>query len=157
MLTTLPFPANAACECGYSVNKTTDATFALYTELMENDFLHTKTENISRNGWQAQEYNVSSEAARGPYGKQFFVENIQTNPFKDSDAWSGDTEETGDPGLQMWIRGDHSHGYVSGAEMATHRNDLQHGSFRAGLKLSGQSGTCGAFFWVCMSPLPVWR
>jgi hypothetical protein len=43
--------ANAACECGYSVNRTSDATHAVYTDLMENDFLHTAGDNFTKFGW----------------------------------------------------------------------------------------------------------
>ncbi|KAF2734078.1 concanavalin A-like lectin/glucanase [Polyplosphaeria fusca] len=139
--------ANANCECGYSVNKTSDPSFAVYTNLLENDFLHIKTDNVTEFGWRAQEYNVSAEDARGPYGKEFFIENIETNPLKDANAWTGDSDHGGDAGLQLWVRGDHSHGYVSGAEMATVRNDTLYGSYRIGMKLSAESGTCGAFFW----------
>lgn len=115
---------------------------------MENDFLHSAGDNVTEFGWRPQEYNVSAEDARGPYGKEFFVSNVELNPLKDAQAWSGDSEKGGDAGLQLWVRGDHSHGYVSGAEMTTVRDDALYGSFRVGMKLSAQNGTCGAFFWV---------
>lgn len=140
--------ANAACECGYSLNKTSDASYAVFTELMENDFLHASTTNFTSLGWQPQIYNVTAKAARGPFGKDMELTNIVTNPLKDSNAWSGDAEHGGDAGLELWVRGDHGDGLVSGAEMATRRADALLGSFRVGMKLSNSSGTCGAFFYV---------
>ena len=140
--------ANAACECGYSVNKTGDANYAVYTDLMENDFLHSDTDNITEVGWRVQEYNMSAKAARGPFGKNFLLSNVNTNPIKDSKAWTGASEKGGDAGLQLWVRGDHSQGYVSSSEAATVRDDALYGSYRVSMKLSSQSGTCGSFFWV---------
>ncbi|KAF2111485.1 concanavalin A-like lectin/glucanase domain-containing protein [Lophiotrema nucula] len=137
----------AYCECGYSVNKTSDSNYAIYTDLMENDFLHTATDNMTEVGWAPQEYNMTAEQARGPYGKEFHVENIDTNPLKNNWDWAGGSTEGGEAGLRLWVRGDHSHGYVSGAEMATVRNDSFYGSFRVGMKLASTTGTCGAFFW----------
>ncbi|KAF2468773.1 concanavalin A-like lectin/glucanase [Lindgomyces ingoldianus] len=139
--------ANAYCECGYSVNKTSDSSFALFTDLLENDFLHTRTTNFTAVGWRPQEYNVSAKDARGPFGKQFVPENIEANPLKDPYSWAGNSDRGGDAGLQLWVRGDHSHGFVSGAEMASVRDDALYGSFRVAMRLSGSAGTCGAFFW----------
>lgn len=141
-------PANAACECGYSVNSSTSDQFTGYTDLMENDFLHTVVDNITEAGWRVQEYNVSTEDSRGPYGKEFVLGNVESNPLKDSHAWAGDSENGGDAGLRLWVRGDHSKGLISGAEMASVRDDVLYGSFRVAMKLSSSSGTCGAFFWV---------
>lgn len=115
---------------------------------MENDFLHTDGTNLTEHGWQPQEYNVSSKDARGPYGKDFDVANVEMNPLKDAAAWSGDSKNGGDAGLRLWVRGDHSQGLVGSAEVASVRNDSLYGSFRVGMKLSAQNGTCGAFFWV---------
>lgn len=141
-------PANAACECGYSVNTTSDPAYAVFTDLLESDFLHTKTDNITMAGWKAQEYNMSAKASRGPFGKKFVVGNVETNPLTDPDSWSGESDHGGDAGLQLWVRGDHSQSFVSGSEMASVRDDTLYGSFRVGMKLSGSNGTCGAFFWV---------
>jgi hypothetical protein len=117
---------------------------------MENDFLHTVVDNITEAGWRVQQYNVSAEDARGRsgYGKEFDLGNVESNPLKDSHSWSGDSENGGDAGLRLWVRGDHSKGFISGAELASVRDDVLYGSFRVGMKLSGLSGTCGAFFWV---------
>lgn len=77
------------------------------------------------------------------------LRNVVTNPFKDSNAWSGQAEHGGDAGLELWVRGDHQDGLVDGAEITSRRDDALLGSFRVGMKLSNSSGTCGAFFYVC--------
>jgi hypothetical protein len=91
---------------------------------------------------------VSSPESRGPFGKQFVVENIETNALKDGKAWTGESDHGGDAGLQLWVRGDHSNGYVSGSELVSVREDCRYGSYRIGMKLAGAKGTCGAFFYV---------
>ncbi|EAT82649.2 hypothetical protein SNOG_10314 [Parastagonospora nodorum SN15] len=138
---------SAACECGYSLNKTSDADHAVFTELLENDFLHTSAPALQMKeyGWQPQVYEVNSKSARGPYGKNFQLNNIVTNPLKSS-GWSGDAEHGGDAGLELWVRANHIDGLVSGSEIVSARTDALLGSFRVGMKLSNSSGTCGAFF-----------
>jgi hypothetical protein len=121
----------------------------VFTELLENDFLHTSTEDLKEVGWGPQIWNVDPKKARGPFGKSMDEDNIVTNPLKDSKAWAGDAEHGGDAGLELWVRGDHSGGFVNGSELATMRNDTLYGSYRVGMKLSNSSGTCGAFFFVC--------
>ena len=115
---------------------------------MENDFLHTSGDNITEFGWQPQQYNVSAKDARGPYGKDFNISNVELNPLKDSATWSGESELGGDAGLRLWVRSDTSSGLVGAGEVATPRNDSLYGSFRVSMKLAAESGTCGAFFWV---------
>lgn len=94
---------------------------------------------------------MDKAAARGPFGKDFELENIVTNPLKDSKAWSGDAEHGGDAGLELWVRANNRNGLVSGAEVVTTRDDALLGSFRVGMKLSNSSGTCGAFFFVWLA------
>jgi hypothetical protein len=113
--------------------------------------LHTSGDNVTVFGWRPQEYNISTKDARGPYGKDFDLANVELNPLKDPQAWYGDSVNGGDAGLKLWVRGDHSSGFVGGAELATVRNDTLYGSYRVGMKLSAESGTCGAFFWVWRS------
>jgi hypothetical protein len=86
--------------------------------------------------------------ARGPFGKDFALSNIVTNPLKKQGVWSGQAEHGGDAGLEMWVRANEVNGLVSGAELTAVRNDSLYGSFRVGMKLSNSSGTCGAFFFV---------
>lgn len=75
------------------------------------------------------------------------LDDVTTNPL------SGDTGTEGvnggDPGLQLWVRsGEPRGGHIPGAEIASARRDMLYGSFRAGMKYTGENGTCGAFFWV---------
>ncbi|KAL1596327.1 hypothetical protein SLS60_008972 [Paraconiothyrium brasiliense] len=96
-------PANADCECGYSLDGANSTTTEVFTDLMENDFLHTSGDNITTFGWQPQAYNVSAKDARGPYGKGFDVANAELNPLKNGQAWSGDSVNGGDAGLKLWF------------------------------------------------------
>ncbi|OCL12042.1 glycoside hydrolase family 16 protein, partial [Glonium stellatum] len=137
--------ASGYCECGYSVNRTSDSSFKVFTELLETDFLH--SENLTGAGWTPQEYNVSHQAARGPYGKQFRVSNVVANPLRDEYSWAGSSVNGGDAGLQLWVRSNDSDGLVGAAELAAQRTDVLYGSFRIGVKMSGVQGTCAAFFW----------
>ncbi|KAI4157655.1 MAG: hypothetical protein LQ342_008102 [Letrouitia transgressa] len=142
LITTLLIPAAwADCECGYTVNDT------LWTELWETDFLHLK--NINESGWIPQEYEVDALDARGPYGKSAQVQNVVTNPLKSPYDWAGDGINGGDSGTQLIVKGgDPGKGKaIPMAEMSTNRSDMLYGSFRAGIRLTDVSGTCGAFFW----------
>lgn len=143
--------ALAACECGYTVNSTTSALYALYTDLFETDFLHipAATWNSTHNiGWQPQAYNVTSANSQGPYGKAARLENVVANPIADQWDWSGEGVLGGDPGLQLWVRSQLVEGLVPMGEVDGLRDDLLHGSFRVGMKTASVEGTCGAFFWV---------
>ena len=132
----------ADCECGYTVNS------ALYTELIETDFLHLA--NITTDtDWQPQNYTVTPALARGPYGKNASVSDVVANPLKSQYDWAGDGVNGGDAGLQLFVRGGvPQDGLIPMAEVATARVDVLYGSFRAGMKVTGTPGTCGAFFWV---------
>ena len=132
----------ANCECGYTVDS------SLYTDLIETDFLHLA--NITNDtDWQPQNYTVTPELARGPYGKNALVSNVVANPLKSQYDWAGDGVNGGDAGLQLFVRGGIPHdGLIPMAEVATSRIDMLYGSFRAGMKATGTPGTCGAYFWV---------
>ena len=138
----LPASIIADCECGYTVNST------LYTDLIETDFLHLP--NISADtDWQPQNYTTTSEAARGPYGKNASLTNVVTNPLESKYDWAGNGTQGGDAGLQIIVRGgEPANGLIPMGELATARKDLMYGTFRVGMKTTGLSGTCGAFFWV---------
>ena len=134
------------CECGYTVDS------VLYTDLLESDFLH-QTNITTDTDWEPQEYNISALIARGPYGKNASLDNVVSNPLKstDKDNWTGDSKLGGDAGLQLIVRGGvPSDGMIPMAELTTERDDVFYGSFRAGMRLTGTNGTCGAFFWVCV-------
>jgi len=141
---TLVLPlVRANCECGYTVNST------LYTDLIESDFLH--LQNITTEpDWEAQEYQVPAEIARGPYGKNALKKNVVENPLKSQYDWSGKGINGADPGLQLIVGGgDPGKGnLIPMAELVTNRSDIFYGSFRAGMKIPAINGTCGAFFWV---------
>lgn len=131
------------CPCGYTVNGT------LFTQALETDFLH--VQDLARDtnhAWIPQAYNVTRDAANGPYGKASQVENIIPNPIKDANSWSGPGTVASDPGLQVWARStlliDDT--LVPMAELVSARTDMLYGSFRIGLKTTTIPGTCGAFF-----------
>lgn len=132
----------ASCECGYTLNTT------LYTDILETDFLHLAS--ITKDtDWQPQNYTVTPADARGPYGKNASLTNVLANPLKSKYDWAGDGVNGGDAGLQMIVRGGlPTDGLVPMAEVTTARGDLLFGTFRVGMKVTGTSGTCGAFFWV---------
>ncbi|KAL8768948.1 MAG: hypothetical protein Q9209_005003 [Squamulea sp. 1 TL-2023] len=129
----------ADCECGYTVNGT------LYTDLSETDFLHIK--NINESGWLPQVYTVERETARGPFGKDASAKQVTTNPLKSRYDWAGDGIHGGDAGLQIVVSNPGKNGVIPMGELGTNRTDMLYGSFRAAIKLTGQEGTCGAFFW----------
>ena len=138
----------ADCECGYTVNS------VLYTDLIETDFLHLA--NITGDtDWQPQNYTVTPELARGPFGKNASLSNVVANPLKSQYDWAGDGVNGGDAGLQLFVRGGvPQDGLIPIAEVATARTDMLYGSFRASMKATGTPGTCGAYFWVWpISPL----
>lgn len=136
----------AACECGYSVNGTTAEYFGLFTNAFETDFLHVHDMSDSATGWTAQAYNVTAQNAHGEYGKSFQLGNVIANPMADG-HWNGDAMGVGDPGLQLWVRSELEEELVPVAEIATEPYDMLYGSYRAGIKVTGMNGTCGAFFW----------
>ncbi|KAL8735929.1 MAG: hypothetical protein Q9166_000491 [cf. Caloplaca sp. 2 TL-2023] len=129
----------ADCECGYTVNGT------LYTDLSETDFLHIK--NINESAWLPQSYNVDQDVARGPFGKDASPKQIITNPLKSRYDWAGNGINGGDAGLQIIVSTPGKGSSIPMGELATNRSDMMYGSFRAAIKLTGQEGTCGAFFW----------
>ncbi|MCJ1305849.1 hypothetical protein MMC08_008666 [Hypocenomyce scalaris] len=140
--------AHADCECGYTVSS------ALYTDLLETDFLHLPNITLDTD-WEPQNYTVSPAAARGPYGKNATIGNVIANPLQNNNSWAGEGVLGGDPGLQLWVRGGTpANGLIPMAEVASAREDMLYGSFRAAMKLTGTSGTCGAFFWVHLPIFP---
>ncbi|KAF2138694.1 glycoside hydrolase family 16 protein [Aplosporella prunicola CBS 121167] len=147
VISQLPNTASAKCECGYSLNKTTDASHEVWTDLLETDFMHADTLNSESIGWSPQEYNVTSKSARGPYGKMASLANVIANPLKNSWDWSGEGIHGGDPGMQLWARSEIVEDMVGMGEIVADRTDMLYGSFRVAMKLTAVPGTCGAFFW----------
>ncbi|KAL9001630.1 MAG: hypothetical protein Q9188_005409 [Gyalolechia gomerana] len=73
------------------------------------------------------------------------LDTVQPNPLAGDVGTAG--VNGGDPGLQMYVRGGIPEGEdVPSAEIATVRRDMLYGSFRVGMKYTGEHGTCGAFF-----------
>ncbi|OJD30657.1 glycoside hydrolase family 16 protein [Diplodia corticola] len=150
----LPSLVTARCECGYSVNKTTDAEHTVWTDLMETDFLHiddvaNNSDGANNNiGWVPQVYNVTPALARGTYGKMALLENVVANPLKNPWDWAGEATEAGtDAGLQLMVRSRPVDDMVPIGEIVAARTDMLYGSFRVAMKMTGVPGTCGAFFW----------
>lgn len=140
----LPSLVRSDCECGYVVDNT------LYTDLLETDFLH--ADNVTGD-WQAQEYTVTPEESRGPYGKKASLDNVVSNPTRKKSDWAGAGTKGGDAGLQLIVRGGvPKDKLIPTAEVVSVRDDLFYGSYRTAMRLTSVNGTCGAFFWVCRVP-----
>ncbi|KAF2838077.1 glycoside hydrolase family 16 protein [Patellaria atrata CBS 101060] len=138
--------SSATCDCGYTVNTTSDSSFALFMYLFETDFVHMY--DVTRwIGWRRQEYNVSFDLAHGTFGMAKKISNVIANPVNNHSAWSGETENGGDAGLQLWVRAGNHGNLISSAEMSAVDRDMLYGSYRVSMKMTGTAGTCGAFFW----------
>ncbi|KAF2765799.1 concanavalin A-like lectin/glucanase [Teratosphaeria nubilosa] len=125
--------ATSNCDCGYTINSTILFTNALQTNFTQSGQV-TWTSEASVE-WQAQQYNTSAAAARGPYGKAAELQNVLVD----------------NTGLQLWARSDSLDGGADGklvpiAEVVSARSDFLFGSFRVGMKSTAINGTCGAFF-----------
>ena len=139
--------STAECDCGYSVNASSDPAFAVFTSYLETDFLH--LDKISdATEWQPQVYNVSTSDSRGPYGKLATLDNVVTNPIGEHHSWTGPARGDGDAGLQLIVRAQEVDGMIPLGEIVTFRRDMLYGSYRVAMKLTSVPGTCGAFFWV---------
>lgn len=144
--------ASADCECGYSVNSTTDPSYAVFTDLLETDFLHLQTVTEDTD-WVPQTYNV---AVGTGYNKSSSPANMVQNPTPNRYTYSGEGRLGGDPGLQLYVRGGtQPGGAIPVAELVSARTDMQFGSFRIAMKYTAVNGTCGSFFFVCLSSLPL--
>ena len=142
----------AECGCGYTISGTLE-TFALFTDLLETDFLHVRdvTYNSSYDiGWIPQNYNESASVADGPYGMEKATTNLVPNYIKNECYWAGPGVDGPDPGLQLWVRShlvdNDGEALVPSAEIVTQRDDILYGSFRIAMKTTGVNGTCGAFY-----------
>jgi hypothetical protein len=118
----------AKCTCGFA---TIEEPEQVYTDYLETDFTRTTLA-----GWRPQEYSVTHEEARGPFGKHASLDNVVVS----------------NRGLQLWVRPSVDE-IVPMAEVDTERTDMLYGTFRIRAKMSSVNGTCGAFFWVCSFPI----
>jgi hypothetical protein len=124
----------ADCECGYSTP--IDGAGHVFTDLLETNFR--KVQDISEDtDWRRQEFNVTSELARGDFGEMFTVDNVVSNSIGEDGG-----------GLQLIVHSTSVENMVPVAEIDSSRTDLLWGTFRASLKLAAIPGTCAAFFWV---------
>ncbi|GAB7331100.1 hypothetical protein MBLNU13_g02584t1 [Cladosporium sp. NU13] len=145
------------CLCGYSVNRTTDQHFSIFTHIAETDFLHTDGTNpklsIQAPGWAVDVGNKPAKQANATLGSSKQLGNVVTNPLPKGE-WGVPPAGLGDAGLQLWVR----HGVEDGmVPVAGVRNSLSlghdgkekmlYGSYRAGIKFSGVNGTRGTFGW----------
>ncbi|KAF3932874.1 Beta-glucanase [Dactylella cylindrospora] len=142
----------ASCECGYSVNKTSDPEHAVFTELLESDFLKYRKYGGDMGGdWVPQVWNLDPQRALGPYGRATTTETIIPN-------WAVDIE-TNATGINGGLAGLYlvvgskpitmkdGHQYVAGAELDSRRTDMFYGTFRIGYRMTGVPGTCFGFYW----------
>ncbi|KAI4116481.1 MAG: hypothetical protein LQ345_003113, partial [Seirophora villosa] len=135
---------SAACECGYSTHAINTNQKEFYTDVLESDFLRLKDFN-AQTDWDRQVWDVPPVGS-AKWGRNNTAANVRTNPG--TPAAEGGVEGN-DPGLQIWVSsGAPEGGNIASGEVATRRRDMLYGSFRAGIKYTGESGTCGAFFWV---------
>lgn len=130
----LPFIplTRADCACGYTVNKTHEPYSAIFTDLLETDFLHTydfSCPAAADMGWVPQTYNQTN--ATGPFGMAKSGGNVVANPLASVWDWGGEGTGGGDPGLQMWVRSSLVQGeglaYVPSAEVVSGREDILYG------------------------------
>ncbi|KAF3307498.1 hypothetical protein TWF173_002947 [Orbilia oligospora] len=142
-------PKQAACECGYSVNSTSDPEYAVFTDLLESDF--TKIKNFQDDtDWQPQVWELDPKKALGPYGRATRLEAIVPNPAVNISINSKGIYG-GHAGLNLLvpknytvIRGEK---YLIGAELDSARNDMFYGTFRIGYRTTKWAGTCFGFYW----------
>jgi hypothetical protein len=126
-------------------NASTTNSAALYTDLIETNFLH--VQNITQNtDWRIQTY---ASRSKRPYGRNVTRENVISNPLADNLTLDGPGVLGGVPGLQLWVRGGSPiNGYVPSAEIATRRKDILYGSIRIAARLTPVNGTCTGMYTV---------
>lgn len=146
----------ADCECGYSIITPTDDKLYVFTDLLESDFVHLditdRAQGYGEYGWTPQEFDMSSEVARGPYGQAFTPQNVISNIIADEQIFSGSGVKGGDAGLKLVVGSEIKNGMVPCADVSTTDVQYYHGTFRAGIKVTDVPGTCSAFFWVSSNP-----
>lgn len=140
--------AQSDCQCGYQATADNSSLPNLFTDVLESDFLHLANISLDTD-WKRQEFAVTAAAGRGPYGMNFTIQNVVSNPILNATNWIGPGEFGGDPGLQFSVSGGiPANGYIQVAEIDSAREDMLWGTYRAAMKLTLVPGTCSAFFWV---------
>jgi len=136
----------SSCECGYTVNKTSDRQFALFTDYFEHDSFHDQATSPVH-PWRIQHYITSVGATRGRYGMSKEIDNVDSNVLHDG-KWGGEPIVPSlDAGMHLLVLSELEDNRVPIAEIASPQTDMLYGSFRAAIKFTGVNGTCGAFFW----------
>jgi len=145
------------CLCGYSVNRTSDLHFSIFTHIAETDFLHTDSTNpklsIQAPGWSVDVGNQTAKQADSSLGASQQLDNLVTNALPKG-KWGVPPAMSGDAGLQLWVRHGVEDGMVpvAGASNSLSlghdgKEKMLYGSYRAGIKFSGVNGTRGMFGW----------
>ncbi|OTB04957.1 glycoside hydrolase family 16 protein [Hypoxylon sp. CI-4A] len=141
----------ADCECGYSITTSPDDKPYVFTDLFESDFIHLniveKADGEGGYGWAPQEFNMSNEVARGPFGESYTPQNVISNIITDQQVFGGPGTSGGDAGLNLVVASEIRNGMVTSADVSTTSTNYYHGTFRAGIKVTDVPGTCSAFFW----------
>ncbi|KAL8831400.1 MAG: hypothetical protein Q9170_005314 [Blastenia crenularia] len=115
----------------------------IFTDVLESDFLHLK-DAAAQTDWIRQVWNIPA-VGTAPWGRNMTLENVIANPLAGDTGTQG--INGGDPGLSLRVSaGEPRGGDVKSGEIASARRDMFYGSFRVGMKYTGQDGTCGAFF-----------
>ncbi|CAL8584759.1 hypothetical protein XPA_010345 [Xanthoria parietina] len=139
----VPQLVSAACECGYQTHSIKSNENKVFTDVLESDFLHLKDINAQQD-WKRQVWDIPA-VGTAPWGRNMTLENVILNPLPGDVGTEGVNGR--DPGLELRVSaGEPRRGAVKSGEVATARRDMFYGSFRAGIKYTGQHGTCGAFF-----------
>ncbi len=131
-LPVLAAAADSSCNCGFTT--TVNQQSVLFTEAFETDFRHVT--DLKPSEWRPQTYNKTVEASHGQYGRLYSNATTLANT-----AGSG-------AGLQLIVSSGIIDNLVPSAEVAAKRKDFFHGTYRVGMKLSSEPGTCAAFYWV---------
>ncbi|KAK6527981.1 hypothetical protein TWF281_009240 [Arthrobotrys megalospora] len=140
---------NGVCECGYSVNSTSDPEYAVFTDLLESDF--TRIKNFEDDtDWQPQVWELDPVAALGPYGRATRLQAIVPNPAVNLSINSKGIYG-GHAGLNLLVPRNYTvikgEKYLIGAELDSTRNDMFYGTFRIGYRTTKWPGTCFGFYW----------
>jgi beta-glucanase (GH16 family) len=150
----MTFGVRADCECGYSMTTGHGNDRHIFTDMIENDFVHldimAADTQYGQYGWAAQVFDKTKEEARGPYGETYTRDQVVSNNIEDNNVSQGPGKVGPDAGLQLVVGSQLENNLVPNAEIATTELNYHYGTFRAGIKVTGVSGTCSAFFWVCI-------
>jgi hypothetical protein len=76
----------ADCECGYASTIGTLSNSFLFTDLIETDFLHLQNVSLDTD-WKRQNFSVTPAAGRGPYGMNYTINNVVSNPILNPRNW----------------------------------------------------------------------